>query len=628
MLQVRDLSKSYGAQVVLDGVGFVVGDGERVGVVGRNGHGKTTLFRLILGEEAPDSGSVDHPSGYTFGHLSQHLSFGHPTVLEEAACALPVNEDGWVETYRAEAILSGLGFSDEDVASSPSRLSGGFQVRLNLAKVLLSEPSMLLLDEPTNYLDITSLRWLERFLRQWKGELMLITHDRAFMDSVTTHTLGIWRAKARKVAGPTAVLYDQIAVEEEHLALQAANEAKRREQAEAFIARFRAKATKARQAQSRLKMLEKMGRAERLADVAELDFQFSAAPFPGKRLVEIDGLRFSYDGGPELLDGVGFEIGPRDRIGVIGPNGRGKTTLVEVLAGGLEPAAGRIERSPNLELGYFGQTNVDRLDQARTIEEEILAVLPTANRGTARGLAGKMMFEGDAALKKVGVLSGGERARVLLARILARPANLLLLDEPTNHLDMDAVDTLTEAIEVFKGAVVMVTHDEDLLLRVADRLVVFDAGRVNVFEGGYAEFLQTVGWSSEDRTGAGGRGRDALGSPATTIGRDAPQSAATDRKADRKRRAAQVQARSRALRPLERLVAETEARISELEEQVGALEQAIVDKSAAGGDGSDFADLAWELHEVQTRRDGAYETLEKALADLEAKQAELDSAEG
>ena len=620
MFQVRGLAKSYGTQVLFDDVSFVVGDGERVGVVGRNGSGKSTLLRMILGEETSDGGSIDMAAGTSVGYLSQKLHFERATVLDEACAALGVNDDGWVETYRAEAVLDGLGFSADDCAGAPARLSGGFQVRLNLAKVLLSQPQVLLLDEPTNYLDITSLRWLERFLCDWRGEVLLVTHDRAFMDSVCTHTLGIWRERARKVAGSTAKLYEQIASEEEHRAQVVANETARREQAEAFVARFRAKATKARQAQSRLKMLERMGRTEALTDVATLDFRFPEAPFPGKRLLEARGLHLCFDAGPDLLDGIGIEVGPRDRIGVVGPNGRGKTTLLNVLAGELEVDSGSVEASPNLALGYFGQTNVDRLDPELSVEAEVLSALPVYNRGTARGLAARMMFEGDAALKKVAVLSGGERARVLLAKLLARPSNLLLLDEPTNHLDMESVETLTDAIDAFAGAVVVVTHDEDLLLRVVERLVVFDAGGVSVFEGGYVEFLRTVGWASEGGAETGVASTSVSG-PERARGRGEESEGTADRKQDRRRRAAAVQARSRALRPLERAVAETEERIAALEEAAAGLERTI---AASSGDAStDFAEIAWELHEIQTKRDAAYDTLERTMADYEAKKAEL-----
>src|SRR5512134_3125929 len=242
MLQVSDLTKAYGTQVLLDSVSFVVGPGERVGLVGRNGHGKTTIFRLILDEEHPDSVTTC----YRIGHLSQHLSFEADTVLAEACLSLPSNEDHIDETWKAETILHGLGFTNDDFDRTPEELSGGYQVRLNLAKVLVSEPNLLLLDEPTNYLDIVSVRWLTGFLRAWRNELIIITHDRDFMDSVTTHTMGIHRRKVRKVTGPTSKYYDQIIQEEEVYEKTRTNEEKKRQQAESFITRFRAQATKAK----------------------------------------------------------------------------------------------------------------------------------------------------------------------------------------------------------------------------------------------------------------------------------------------------------------------------------------------------------------------------------------------
>ena len=263
MLKVSGLEKAYVGQEIFDNVSFVVNPGERIGLVGRNGHGKTTLFRMILGEEHPDAGVISVPKYYTIGHLSQHIRFTEDTVLKEGCLSLPVSEDGIDESYKVETILMGLGFSVDDFNRNPAEFSGGYQVRLNLAKALVSEPNLLLLDEPTNYLDIISVRWLTRFLRNWKGELMLITHDRDFMDSVTTHTMGIHRFKVRKIAGPTQKLYEQILQEEEIHEKTRLNDQKKRSEVEDFINRFRAKATKASAVQSRIKALAKMDKLEK-----------------------------------------------------------------------------------------------------------------------------------------------------------------------------------------------------------------------------------------------------------------------------------------------------------------------------------------------------------------------------
>ena len=273
MLQVTNIEKSYGKQVLFDGVGFTVNPRERVGLVGRNGHGKSTLFRMILGEEHQDSGTITVPSGYTIGHLSQHIHFTEDTVLKEACLALPVNEDHIDESYKAEAILHGLGFTNDDFDRSPSSLSGGYQVRLNLAKVLVSEPNLLLLDEPTNYLDIVSVRWLTQFLRGWRNEMIIITHDREFMDSVTTHTMIIHRCKMRKVAGSTSKLYDQILMEEEIYEKTRQNDEKKRKEVEQFINRFRAQATKASAVQSRVKALARHEKLDKLEEIKNARLQ-------------------------------------------------------------------------------------------------------------------------------------------------------------------------------------------------------------------------------------------------------------------------------------------------------------------------------------------------------------------
>ncbi|HEY5996929.1 MAG TPA: ABC-F family ATP-binding cassette domain-containing protein, partial [Candidatus Deferrimicrobiaceae bacterium] len=494
MLIVTDLSKAYGPQLLFDGVSFQVGTGERVGLVGRNGSGKSTLFRILLGEEAPDAGRVIVPAGYRLGHLSQHLRFGRRTVLEEAASALPGREDGADETYRAEAVLSGLGFAEAELSRSPAELSGGFQVRLNLARALLSDANLLLLDEPTNYLDIVSIRWLGRFLRGWRGELLLITHDRDFMDSVTTHTMAIHRRRVRKMPGGTEKLSRQILQEEEIHERTRINDERERKEAEAFIGRFRAQATKARAVQSRIKALARRERLEKLEEIGELDFRFTEAPFAGRRMLDVHDLRFGYDAGKPLIRGLSLSLGRGDRLAVVGPNGRGKTTLLRLLAGELAPSSGTVRTQVNVKIGYFGQTNVERLHLELSVEDEIRQANPALTRTQVRSLCGAVMFEGDAAEKRIAMLSGGERSRVLLGKILATPVNLLLLDEPTNHLDQESVDAFLAAVSSFDGGVVIVTHVERVLNALATKLVVFDEDKAALFHGGYADFLERVGW--------------------------------------------------------------------------------------------------------------------------------------
>ncbi|MEK6540226.1 MAG: ABC-F family ATP-binding cassette domain-containing protein [Deltaproteobacteria bacterium] len=609
MLKVSGLEKTYGRQVIFDNVSFVINPGERVGLVGRNGHGKTTLFRMILGEEHPDAGVISVPNYYTIGHLSQHIHFTEDTVLKEGCLSLPVSEDGIDESYKVETILMGLGFSVDDFNRNPNEFSGGYQVRLNLAKVLVSEPNLLLLDEPTNYLDIVSVRWLTRFLRAWRDEMIIITHDRDFMDSVTTHTMGIHRCKMRKIAGPTQKLYQQILQEEEIHEKTRINDEKKRSEVEEFINRFRAKATKAKAVQSRIKALEKMEKLDKLSDIRTLDFSFKSAPFPGKWLMSATNISFSYNqNDAPLINCLNIAVGKNDRIAIIGKNGKGKTTLLNLLAGELQPQTGTVQHNQNLNIAYFGQTNINRLTPQKTVEMEIMDTHPDCNRGVARKICGIMMFDGDKALKKVSVLSGGEKSRVLLGKLLVSPANLLLLDEPTNHLDMDSIDSLVEAIEAFDGGVIIVTHSELILNNVATRLVVFDNGKVELFEGTYQEFLDLVGWESErEAEGSGSRQNKNI----------------NNKKELRRLRAQLTEDRSKTLGPLQTKIAEREKTIMLLEKDVERESCSLVEASEKG-DGEAIAKLSISIHTLNNRIEILFKELESLTAEYDTKSKEFE----
>ncbi len=612
MLQAANIEKSYGKQVLFDGVSFTVNPRERVGLVGRNGHGKSTLFRIILGEEHQDAGTLTIPSGYTVGHLSQHIRFTEPTVLGEACLALPPNEDHIDETYKAEAILHGLGFTNADFTKSPGALSGGYQVRLNLAKVLVSEPNLLLLDEPTNYLDIVSVRWLTQFLRAWRNEMILITHDREFMDSVTTHTMIIHRAKVRKVPGGTQKLYDQILLEEEIYEKTRRNDEKKRAEVESFINRFRAQATKARAVQSRIKALARHEQLDKLEEIKTLDFAFQAAPFEAKWLLTVEDLSFRFSQEtPLLIDGLSCAIGKKDRIAVIGKNGKGKTTLLNLLAGELASAAGAVKVHPNTKIAYFGQTNIDRLNPALTALDEIREAHPDHSHNIARSVCGLMLFEGDNALKKVSVLSGGERSRVLLGKLLLAPANLLLLDEPTNHLDMESIDSLIEAIEAFAGAVVIVTHSELILDAIATRLIVFDDDRVSLFEGTYRDFLERVGWSDE-------------GGVRTAKGKKSSATRNANRSKDAKRqRAGLVSEKAKALGALKDRIASLEAEITKLEETLEQDNRALLTASMQGR-ALEIKRLTQVTRDAKVRVDALFAELEAVTNEHDAKTRHYD----
>jgi ATP-binding cassette subfamily F protein 3 len=610
MIQINNVSKSFGKQVIFDGVTATINAGEKVGLVGRNGSGKSTLFRMILGAEHPDDGTITVPQGYRIGHLSQHIRFREETILKEACLSLARQDDGIDETYKVKKILSGLGFAEREFGESPLSLSGGYQIRLNLAKVLAAEPDLLLLDEPTNYLDIVSIRWLGQVLRTWNGELILITHDRNFMDSVTTHTMCIHRCKIRKITGGTQKLYDQILLEEEVYEKTRINDEKKRKEIEQFINRFRAQANKAKAVQSRIKALGRKDRRERLTDAKDLDFSFRAAPFTGKQLLAAENVSFGFQTDSLLIRDLSLAISKKDRIGIIGRNGRGKTTLLNLLAGELRPLRGSVSLHPAAKIAYFGQTNISRLQPGKTVEQEIMDVHPEQSRGSARKICGLMMFEGDMALKKISVLSGGEKSRVLLGKILVSPSNLLLLDEPTNHLDMESVDSLIEAIEAFDGAVVIVTHSEMILQAVAERLVVFDDDTVSVFEGTYQDFLDRVGWK-EEVSGEKEPGR----SPKTGKG---------IRKKDlRKMRAEIIENRSKVLNPLQKRIEEIEKTIVQLEKKADDGNQALIDASKRG-EGDAIGRLSRELADLHQRIEELFEELAMLSENFENKTKEFE----
>ncbi len=606
MIVVEGLSKSYAKQALFDDVAFKINRRERVGLVGRNGHGKTTLFRMIVGLEEPDAGSITKPRHYRIGYVRQDLGFTERTVFDEGIKALPAGSRA--ETWRVEKVLVGLGFELADLDKTPGQLSGGYQVRLNLAKVLLADFQMLLLDEPTNYLDITSIRWLERFLNAWPGELMLITHDRAFMDKVVTHTLGIHRRKLRKVTGDTAKYYDQIAQEEEIYEKTRLNDERKQKEMELFITRFRAKARLAGLVQSRVKSLEKMEKKEKLVSLRNLDFAFAEKPFHHKYALEMKDVHFHYDPARPLFRDFNLSIGARDRVFVIGPNGKGKTTLLKLMSGVLEPLAGEIVSPQSVAPAYFEQTNVSSLHPGNTVLEELVAADPEGDPKRSRFIAGAMMFEGDDALKPISVLSGGEKSRVMLGKILSTPVNLLLLDEPTNHLDLESSDALLEAIDQFDGAVVMVTHNEMFLHALAERLVVFDNGSVFIYEGGYPRFLEKVGWREE-----GGRGTEGVPEAA------APARPKISPAELRKRRAEIIAERSRVLKPLETRIAGLEAALERLDAEIKAMNQGLVDASTAR-DGAKVVELSKAMHKAQSDMNARFEELEAATrADEEAR---------
>lgn len=608
MINIESISKGFGGQELFSDTGLQINPGEKIGLVGRNGHGKTTLLRMITGREEPETGAIRIPGDYRLGYLTQHIDFSQPTVLAE--CMQGLNENERDHSWKAEKILAGLGFSPEDMQQHPGDFSGGFQVRLTLAKVLVSEPDLLILDEPTNYLDITSIRWIAGFLRSWPREILLVTHDRSFMDSVVTHIAGIHRRVIRKIAGTTDKYYEQIVQDEEIYEKTRLNDEKRRREMELFITRFRAKARLAGMVQSRIKALSKMEKRESLSRMESLAFSFRNLAFAGKQVIQVDDLCFAHDPDLPLIRDFNFTLAPGDRVAIIGKNGKGKTTLLKLFAQKLTPDSGRVTYNPGVEMGYFEQTNVQSLNPTSTVEEEILLSHPDLDRQQARNICGAIMFEGDNALKRISVLSGGEKSRVMLGKLLAKPLNLVLLDEPTNHLDMESCDSLVVALDNFEGAVVLVTHNEMFLHALANRLIVFKNDTITLFEGNYGEFLDKEGWDEE-----------------AVAAQDLPEKTLNEikisKKELRKVRSDIIAERSRQVGPLKKKVQKIEDEIEEHEtilEGLNAEIQSAVDLK----DGKNIARISCAIGEHQTRIDELFDTLEKYSDELDEQLRRFD----
>ena len=544
MIELSNISKSYASQELFSGLNLRMNFGNKIGLVGRNGSGKSTLFKLILGEEHQDNGEVLIPKGYKIGALKQYLHFSQKTLVDETALALA--EDDKFSIYKVERILFGLGFTYEDLEKDPLSFSGGYQIRINLAKLLLTEPNMLLLDEPTNYLDILSLRWLKGFLQAFAGEVIIITHDREFMDAVTTHTMGIIRRGLFFIKGDTHKFYDQLSSNEEHHEKQKIAQDKKIKELEDFISRNKARASTAALAQSKVKQLGKMDILEDLGFDNTLKFDFKYKDTPAKILLDVKDVSFGYSEDAILFKDISFVLEKGETLGIIGKNGKGKSTLLNIIAGELKPLIGEVEFNNATTFGHFGQTNISHLNPKSTIIDEIYGANSKLGEAMVRNICGLMMFSGDAAKKKISLLSGGEKSRVMLGKILAKEVNLLFLDEPTHHLDMDSIAALTTAIKNFEGSSIIVSHSEKLLRAVCDRLIVFSSDGANYFNGTYDEFLEKIGWEDEEFD-------------------TKPKKLKVNKNDNKKQRSEVIAAKSKELTPLQKSLEKLENEIERLE---------------------------------------------------------------
>jgi ATP-binding cassette subfamily F protein 3 len=546
MIQIEAISKAFGPQVVFAQATAYLQAKTQVGLVGPNGSGKTTLLRLINGEESPDGGAIRAPSGLRIGYLPQELEQDPDVRVLEAAH----------RGVYPERILSGLGFTAADYDRPLLTLSGGYRMRVALAHLLLAAPDVLMLDEPTNHLDAETQAWFEQFLLRSRATVLVVSHDTAFLNRVVTHIWEIHRHGIRTYPGNyERYLATRRAREEQ---LEAAAQAQEREMArvQRFVDRFRAKATKARQVQSRLKQLERVQQIERDRDPKRIRFRFPEPTPSGRLILDLKGVGKSY--GPKTVyRGLDFRVERGQRVALLGDNGVGKSTLLKILAGVLSIDRGERQVGYGVTLHYFAQHQADVLNPAHTVLDALQEVALHADLPWLRAVAGTFLFHGDDQFKPIGVLSGGERSRVALARMLLNPTNTLLLDEPTNHLDPASVDVLTDALLDFPGTIVFISHDPVFLTRMATRVVEIEDGRALDYPGDYAYYL----WKQEQElaveTDVGAKEDRRNGGPPPHPRTSKPEPQEPDRRELVK-----------ALERVERRLATMEATIAKLEEQI------------------------------------------------------------
>lgn len=540
MIHISGISKHFGSKLLFKDGSFQINPGEKIGLVGPNGTGKTTLFRIIVGEESVEDGVVNRPDRMSIGYFSQNLEeMSGKTVLQEVKSAAkrvneiqkqiaeielqlaePMDEEemsevlekygelqaefeasgGYTLDARAEEILTGLGIPPIEQNRMVESFSGGWRMRIALAKILLMNPDLLLMDEPTNHLDIESIMWLENWLKEFKGSLFMTSHDREFMNRVVSQIVEVYAQGIHSYSGN----YDFYVREREVRNKQLIASARRQEEMLAkekeFISRFAARASHAAQVQSRIKKIDKIDLIEIPKEERTLQFQWQEAPRGGDEVLVVEDLTKIW----ETEDGRKINVFTKatarvkrlDRVAVVGVNGAGKSTFMKIAVGQTPPTSGLCKVGASIELGYFSQNSLETLNPELTILDELQSHIPTASLGVIRNLLGSLLFSGDDVEKKIKVLSGGEKSRVALAKILSKPVNFLVLDEPTNHLDITSREMLMEALQNFDGTLMMVSHDRYFLRALTNRVFTLDKHALTTFDGSYEDYLRSVSLSS------------------------------------------------------------------------------------------------------------------------------------
>jgi ATP-binding cassette subfamily F protein 3 len=614
MLTLAGLSKSFGGRELFDDVSLTLQAGERVAIVGPNGAGKSTLLKIILGHEEPDAGEVTFIRGTSVGYLPQESeAVGNESVLDITVPHDHEHDGQFVA--KAKQILASLGFKESDHARPARELSGGWVMRAHLARLLSQEPDLLMLDEPTNHLDLETLLWFQDYLSRYPGAILLISHDREFLNQVCTHIAELRAASILRYTGNYEAYLGQRAAAEVTLVATAKAQQREIERLQLFVDRFRAKNTKAAQAQSKMKQIERLkeDKVELSAgDGPTVGFRFPQPQRSGQRVITLDKVKFGY-GEKLIYDGIHFEAERAQRIVLVGPNGAGKSTLLKLLAGVLQPQAGECKLGHNVKHGYFAQHRAQMLNPRHTVMQEALDTPQRVTEQAVRNVLGSFLFRGDDVFKPVSVLSGGEKSRLALVKLLLDPPNLLLMDEPTTHLDLASVDALVEALKPFEGTLIFISHDVHFIRALASHVVRVEAGQLRHFTGGYQYYLDKTAQSA----------RAALTSSSFVNGagsvaqkNDAP---AADRKEQRRLEAEERQARSRKKQAVQKRIAALEKEIGELEARQHQLSAELEKpETYAGGRAMQ---INRELMQVHDRLAAANTEWETANAELAASES-------
>ncbi|MFV0438135.1 MAG: ABC-F family ATP-binding cassette domain-containing protein [Desulfopila sp.] len=661
MLSVNHLDIRYGEKYLFKDVSVQVYEGNRIGLVGVNGAGKSTLLKIMAGVSASDDGVVAMARHATVAYLPQEsneLLTGR-TLYQEAQTAfdglIRLQEEGkeihaafsriapdspeferllqrqgeiqhrldgsgiYAMQARIEKVLLGLGFKAEDMEKPASTFSGGWLMRLKLAKMLLEEPSLLLLDEPTNHLDLESLTWVEEFLRNYRGAMVVVSHDRAFLDKATTAT---WEISSGRVTTYKGNYTFYLAGKEERRNIERAaydNQQARINQTMRFVERFRAKSTKAKQVQSRLKQLDKMELIELADDEQNISFSFPPAPPSGRDVLQVENLEKSY-GGRRVFDDVQLQLQRGDKVAVVGVNGAGKSTLLKILAGMIEGDRGQVRYGANVKLSYFGQHQAQELSPQLSALETMALSGEELTMTRMRSLLGAFLFRGEEVEKKVAVLSGGEKSRLALAKMIATPANLMLLDEPTNHLDMGSQEILQEAMAQYDGTIVVVSHNRYFVDSFVNRVLEVKGGRITMYEGNVNEYLEKMAALAQQMREAA-----PLADQQEPVQEEGGRESGQSRK-ERKRQEAELRQRRAQLagRWLQQ-VEEAEGHIETLEVEKEDLEALMADPELYA-DGKAWSETSRRYDDCKRRLERWYERWEKAQEEIEKIDARLASA--